>query len=200
MALWVGALGAVSFVLVFLIDGASRPGYAPTRHPVSALALGSRGGIQTANFLISGSAITAGAVGVLAEGPNALLGVVLAVFGLGLVASGVFRMDPMLGYPPGAPTGIPEQHSTAHRIHDLAGAVVFLSLPVSAAISAFTLPTTPWRVVSGGVAVTLFLGLGQFGRAWEQVSPRIGLIQRAMIIPGWGWLAALFTALALGLI
>ncbi|WP_327037654.1 DUF998 domain-containing protein [Micromonospora maris] len=114
-------------------------------------------------------------------------------------ASGVFRMDPMLGYPPGAPAGIPEQHSTAHRVHDIAGAVVFLSLPLAAAISAFTLSATSWRVASGCVAVALFLGLGQFGRAWEHVSPRIGLVQRAVIIPGWGWLAALFAALALGL-
>ncbi|MEV6694830.1 DUF998 domain-containing protein [Micromonospora sp. NPDC051196] len=199
MGLWVGAAGAALFVLVFLIDGGSRPDYAPVRHPVSALALGRRGWIQTANFLVCGSAITAGALAVVIEGPNALLGVVLIIFGLGLVASGVFRMDPMLGYPPGAPTGIPEQHSIGHRLHDVAGAVVFLSLPLSATISAFTLPATPWRVASGCLAVALFLGLGQFGRAWEQVSPRIGLIQRAMIIPGWGWLAALFTALALGL-
>ncbi|RUL90167.1 DUF998 domain-containing protein [Verrucosispora sp. FIM060022] len=199
MVLWAGAAAAVLFVLVFLVDGGSRPHYASARHPVSALALGSRGWIQTANFVVCGSAITAGAVAVIVEGPSVLLGVVLSIFGLGLVASGVFRMDPMLGYPPGAPAGIPEQHSTAHRVHDIAGAVVFLSLPLAAAISALALSATSWRVASGCVAVGLFLGLGQFGRAWERVSPRIGLIQRAVIIPGWGWLAALFTALALGL-
>ncbi|MDG4798428.1 DUF998 domain-containing protein [Micromonospora sp. WMMD1082] len=199
MVLWAGAAGAALFVLVFLVDGGSRPHYSAVRHPISALALGRRGWVQTANFVVSGSAITAGALGVVVEGPSVLVGVVLTVFGLGLVASGVFRMDPMLGYPPGAPAGIPEQHSTPHRIHDIAGAVVFLSLPLAAAVGTFTLPGTPWKIISGVVAVALFLGFGRFGTAWEEVSPRIGLVQRAVVIPGWGWLAALFTALALGL-
>ncbi|WFE48070.1 DUF998 domain-containing protein [Verrucosispora sp. WMMD1129] len=199
MALWVGAIGAVLFVLVFLADGWSRPDYASARHPISALALGRRGWIQTTNFVVSGSAITVGAVGVLLDGPSVLLGVVLTVFGLALVASGLFRMDPMLGYPPGAPAGIPEEHSAQHRLHDFAGAVVFLSLPLAVAIGAFTLPGTSWRIVSAGLAVALFVGFGWFGRAWEEVSPRLGLIQRAIVIPGWGWLAALFTAQALGL-
>ncbi|MEV2240637.1 DUF998 domain-containing protein [Micromonospora sp. NPDC049891] len=199
MAFWAGTVGAVLFVLVFLIDGWSRPGYAPARHPISALALGRRGWIQTTNFIVSGSAITVGAVGTVLDGPGILLGALLAVFGLSLVASGVFRMDPMLGYPPGAPAGTPEEHSAQHRLHDLAGAVVFLSLPLAAAIGIFTLPGTTWRIVSAGVAVALFVGLGWFSRAWEDVSPRLGLIQRAVVIIGWGWLAALFTAQALGL-
>ncbi|MFF0717170.1 DUF998 domain-containing protein [Micromonospora sp. NPDC003816] len=199
MIFWVGGAGAVLFVLVFLIDGWSRPHYAPVRHPVSALALGGRGWIQTANFLVSGSAITVGALGVVVEGPSVPVGVVLTVFGLGIVASGVFRMDPMLGYPPDAPAGIPEGHSAQHRLHDLAGAVVFLSLPLSAAVGAFTLPGASWRITSACFALALFFGFSRFGRAWDEVSPRLGLVQRAIIIPGWGWLAALFTALALGL-
>ncbi|GIJ12692.1 DUF998 domain-containing protein [Micromonospora andamanensis] len=197
MTLWMGAAGAALFVLVFLVDGGSRPDYSPVRHPVSALALGRRGWIQTANFIVAGTAITVASLELVVAGPGVLIGVVLTVFGLSLVASGVFPMDPMLGYPPGAPTGIPEQHSTAHRRHDLAGAVVFLSLPVAAAAGAFTLPGMAWRVVSGGVALALFIGFGWFGRAWEQTSPRLGLIQRAVIVTGWGWLAALFTWLAL---
>ncbi|MEG3635467.1 DUF998 domain-containing protein [Micromonospora palythoicola] len=198
MALWVGAAGALLFVLVFLVDGGSRPGYSSARQPISALALGRRGWIQTTNFIVTGSAITLGAVELVLDGPSILLGVALTGFGLGLVASGVFRMDPMLGYPPGAPVGIPERHSVQHRRHDLAGAVVFLSLPLAAAIGAFTLPSTPWRIVSAGLAIALLAGFGWFGRAWEQVSPRLGLIQRAVVVPGWGWLAALFTAQALG--
>ncbi|WP_373307507.1 DUF998 domain-containing protein [Micromonospora lutea] len=86
-----------------------------------------------------------------------------------------------------------------HRLHDLAGAAVFLSLPLAAATGTFTLSWTWWRIVSGGVAVALFVGFGWFGRAWEDVSPRLGLIQRAVVITGWAWLTALFTAQALGL-
>ncbi|MGC5054195.1 DUF998 domain-containing protein [Micromonospora sp. DT48] len=199
MTLWTGAAGAVLFVLVFLIDGGSRKHYSSVRHPISALALGRRGWIQTTNFLVSGAAITVGAVGTVADGPSVLLGGVLAVFGLGLVASGVFRMDPMLGYPPGAPPGIPEESSVGHRVHDFAGAVVFLALPLAAAIATFTLPGTWWRTGSASVAVALFVGIGWFGRAWEETSPHLGLIQRAVVITGWAWLTAFFTAQALGL-
>lgn len=197
MVYWAGAAGAVVFVLVFLIDGWSRPDYSPARLPISALALGGRGWIQAANFVVSGSAITVGALGVVFAGPSVLIGVVLAIFGLGLVASGVFPMDPMLGYPPGAPAGIPEEHSARHRLHDLAGAVVFLSLPLAAAVGAVTLPGMPWKIVSGCLAVVLIFGIGRFTRAWEAASPRLGHIQRAIVIPGWIWLAALFSSLAL---
>lgn len=53
--LWAGAVGALLFPVVFLIDGWTRPQYRPMYHPVSALALGRRGWIQTTNFVLSGT-------------------------------------------------------------------------------------------------------------------------------------------------
>ncbi|WP_255375580.1 DUF998 domain-containing protein [Saccharomonospora sp. CUA-673] len=189
---WLGVGGAVLFVVVFVVDGWTRPGYSAVRHPVSALALGRRGWVQTANFLLCGAAVTVGAVDLSITGPSTPLGIVLVVFGLGLVASGVFPMDPMLGYPPGAPTGIPAEHTVRHRLHDHAGAVVFFSLPAATAIGALTLPDLAWQLVSGAAAIALFTATSRFAKAWEARSARIGLIQRAVIIPGWAWLAAVF--------
>ena len=57
---WIGAGGAVLFVLVLLVDGWTRPGYSPVRQPVSALALGPRGWIQAASFMVCGAAIALG--------------------------------------------------------------------------------------------------------------------------------------------
>ena len=51
------------FTAVFLLEGAVRDGYRPLRHPVSSLALGSRGWIQAGNFAVAGTSILAGAVG-----------------------------------------------------------------------------------------------------------------------------------------
>ena len=193
--LWTGALGSWLFVVTFLIDGATRPGYSPVRHPVSALALGPRGGIQTANFVVCGLAITTGA---LALAPTyVLLGVAVGVFGLALVASGVFRMDPMRGYPPGTPDGTPETTTRRHDLHDHAGAVVFLALPVAAAIAAFTLADTGWRWHSGVTAALLLAGFGAFGTAWENDDPRAGLVQRVVIGVGWLWLGLVFAHIAL---
>lgn len=191
-----GACGAALFVVVLLVDGATRTGYSPIYHPVSALALGRRGWIQTANFLVSGAAITVGAVGALvdrapAAGPI-LLGITLAVFGVAVIASGIFRMDAQRGYPPGSVDGDPATFSLRHRLHDHAGAVVFLALPVASAIGVFALSDVRWKVVSALAAVGLLYASGAFGKAWERDDTRTGLIQRAYIVPGWLWVAAVF--------
>ncbi|WP_026402526.1 DUF998 domain-containing protein [Actinomadura rifamycini] len=190
--LWAGAAGAWGFVAVFLLDGWTRPGYRPVRHPVSALALGPRGWVQTANFAVCGALITAGGVAVAGPLDSAVLAGAIAVFGASLVASGVFPMDAMRGYPPGAPDGTPAETSLRHRLHDHAGAVVFGSLPVAAAVAAFAVPDPAWRWYSGVTAVLFTAGFGAFGHAWETDSARAGLVQRATIIVGWLWLGLLF--------
>jgi len=167
------------------------------RQPVSALALGPRGWVQTTNFLLCGAAIATGAVAVGAALGNTLLAVAIGVFGLALIASGVFPMDPMRGYPPGTPDGTPAGTSRPHRLHDAAGIVVFGSLPVAAAIAALALHDPVWRWWSGLTAIAMTAGFIIFGQAWEEDAPRAGLVQRAVIIPGWSWLGALFAHAAL---
>jgi hypothetical protein len=193
---WIGAAGSVLFVSVFLADGWTRPGYSPSRQPVSALALGPRGWVQTSNFLVCGVAVTIGGWGLVVSAPDvlpgSLLGFTVIVLGLGLVASGIFPMDPMRGYPPGTPDGDPESFSNRHTWHDHAGMVVFLALPAAAAVAAFGLPDALGRTVSGLAAAGLFLGFGAFGTAWENDSPRAGLVQRAVLVPGCLWIAVLF--------
>src|SRR5690625_2996345 len=177
MAHAIGAAGAILFVVTFLLDGLTRPEYSSVRQPVSALALGGRGWIQTLNFLIHGAAIAIG--GIAMTGDNLLLGMMLGIFGLGLVASGLFRMDPMRGHPPGTPEDDPEEYTGRHKLHDHAGAVVFFSLPVTAAVAAFLMPGVIWTIVSGVVAVVLIFTADAFGKAWERDAPKAGLTQRA---------------------
>ena len=193
MPYWVGAAGAVLFVAVFTLDGMTRPGYSPSRHTVSALALGPRGWLQRANFVIGGAAITGAAVTLLTSGEHRMLGLVLTMFGLGLVVS-VVPMDPMRGYPPGTPEGDPEEFSTAHAVHDGAGMLVFFALPVIAGVSAFALPGIVWTVVGLLVAVILLAGLAAFDRAWREDSPTTGTAQRSALVPGLLWVAVIFLA------
>ncbi|WP_275002944.1 DUF998 domain-containing protein [Promicromonospora iranensis] len=190
--LWSGALGSWLFIVTFLLDGWTRPGYRPVRHPVSALSLGSRGWIQTANFIVCGLAITAGAVGLASALDSVLLALVVAVFGIALVASGVFPMDPMRAYPPGTPNETPTEVSKRHTWHDWAGMVVFGAIPVAAIVAALTLPEAGWAWYSGLTAVAAGAGFMVFGQAWEEDHPRTGLVQRATIIVGWIWLGLLF--------
>lgn len=198
--LWTGAAGALLFPAVFLLDGWSRPGYRPLYHPVSALALGSRGWVQTVNFVLCGAAVTAGAVAIGPALGSVLLALVIGGFGLALVASGVFPMDPMRGYPSGTREDDPDEFSLRHTLHDLAGMFVFGLAPVAAVVAAFVVPGAGWTTYSVLAAAAGIIGFVMFGQAWEQDRPRTGLIQRLTIIISWVWLALLFLRGAQGLL
>ena len=58
-----GAIAGLLFVLVFLLEGATRADYDPLRHPVSSLALGDYGWVQSANFVVAGLLTLAFSVG-----------------------------------------------------------------------------------------------------------------------------------------
>lgn len=193
--LWIGAIGSSGFLVVVLVEGWIRPGYSPVRHPVSALALSRRGWIQMANFAVAGIAITAAAVGLLLQGTGLILALSIIVFGAALACS-AFPMDPSRGYPPGAPADDPARPSWNHRIHDLAGAVVFFSLPVVALVAVFALPAWWMKLIAGAMVAWLCVAIYLWDQAWETDSPRTGLAQRAFIVPGWLWLASMFLVLA----
>lgn len=184
-----GVIGAVLFVVTFIIDGATRPGYRPAYHVVSALALGSRGWIQTTNFIVVGSMMTLAAIGSFSALSGWIGQVLFVVYGVALLASGLFSMDPIRGYPPGTPEGTPETSSRTNDIHNSLGGLVFLSITATAAAFAFQLSETPWVVYSAVTAVAVLVLIGAFGRAWNADSPRSGLIQKVMIVVGWTWVA-----------
>jgi hypothetical protein len=202
-----GAIGPPLFVLVFLIEGATRPGYNPWRHFVSQLSTGEGGWLQVANFLVYGLLACCFAVGlrrVLRSGRGATWGpLLLGVYGLGLIVAGVFATDPALGYPPGAPLG---RAQTLHgTVHGLAGLVVFSSLPAACLVLAGRFAGDPqWRgwapysILTGAVMVAFFVA----STASSVLDARgilpdapTGLLQRVAIILGWGWVALLATRL-----
>jgi hypothetical membrane protein len=186
-----GILGATMFVVTFTIDGATRPQYSPTRHVVSALALGPRGWLQGTNFLVCGTLIVASSVGVYLAVDSPWFPLLIGVFGVSLALSGVWKMDPVRGYPPGTPDTTPSEPSRAHKLHDLAGIGVFVSLPAAAIIAAFTLDDSGWSLYSWTTGAALVLLLVTFVKTWESDSRRVGLVQRTMILVGWTWLALL---------
>src|SRR4051794_10136789 len=84
-----GVIGPLLFIVVFLIEGATRAGYNAFRYPVSSLSIGNFGWIQAANFLMSGALIFAFAFGVR----HALRGSKGGVWGpllIGLAGLGLF--------------------------------------------------------------------------------------------------------------
>ncbi|TCO58639.1 DUF998 domain-containing protein [Actinocrispum wychmicini] len=119
------AVAAPVWTVVSLAQAATREGFDITRHPLSALSNGEFGWLQILNFLVCGVLTVVGSVGlrrvVGGWAPRLVL-----VNGIGMVAAGLFTMDPGGGFPVGAPD-VPTLtwHSYGHM---LAGTVAFGAL------------------------------------------------------------------------
>ncbi len=192
-----GVLGPLLFIAVFSIEGALRPDYTPWRHYISALSLGERGWVQITNFLICGALIFGFAIGlrrVLQSGKGSTWGpILLGTIGLGLIGSGIFVMDPDLGYPPGAPTT-----QTVHgTIHLLLGAVVFSALPAVCFMLARRFAADPawrgWTLYSlvNGVLLIVFIIAQKIAALSTDPTAPIGLLQRLALIAGFAWISLL---------
>ena len=181
---------AVVFVAVVLIEGALRPGYDPTYHTGSELSLGDRGWIQIANFLLTGTGMFAFAVGVNRTLNTAVGAVLLATFGLGAIASGVFVTDPIRGYPPGAPTGTRAEVTWHHKLHDAVAPPMFLAI-FGACLTLAGRLEGPWRlytVLTAIVGLALTIGTAL---AFKRDAAYTGLVQRALLLVYWSWIVLL---------
>ncbi len=191
-----GAAAGPAFVAVFLLEGAVRDGYRPLRHPVSSLALGSRGWIQAGNFTVAGTLFMAGAAG-LARARDPAVGsraasALIGAAGAGLIGAALFPTDPVSGYPPGTPDAI-AQPSRTGIAHNLAAFPVFAGLPAAALACSWRC----WRAgghrfglysagTAAGMLTTTALAVAGFGQAPRLVS-FAGLFQRAtssLALPG----------------
>lgn len=194
-----GVAAGPVFVAVFLLEGAVRDGYRPLRHPVSSLALGSRGWIQAGNFAVAGTLFLAGAAGLARAGDAATsraAPALISAAGAGLIASAAFTTDPVSGYPPGTPDALAEP-SRIGTAHNMAAVPVFLGLPAAALACGWRSWQAGQRrfgLYSAGTAATMLAAMALAGAGFGQ-SPRLvnvgGLCQRASIITGFTWLTAL---------
>ena len=105
-----GPIGSMLFIIVFLIEGATREGYSPFRFPISSLSIGDLGWIQITNFIISGSLIFLFAFGLrnalLPSKDSKWIPRLIGAVGLGLIGAGIFSSDPVFGYPMTEPLAI----------------------------------------------------------------------------------------------
>jgi Protein of unknown function (DUF998) len=189
------------FVTAFLIQGATREGYRPSRHPVSSLALGPRGWVQAANFAVTGTLVLVGTAGLWRARNPALSTragqVLIGAAGAGIIGAAVFATDPVSGYPPGTPDTLSAPSRTG-MVHNLAAVPVFAGLPAAAFSCAWQSARSRQRgfgLYSAATATTILATTALAGAGFSQ-SPRLvnraGLFQRASIMTGFGWLTALF--------
>ena len=124
-----GVLAGPLFVTVTAIGIVSREGFDLRRNGISQLSLGDRGWIQIANFVVAGLLSIAFAVGArraLQPGIGAVAApVLISGYGLGLVATGLFLVDPGVGFPPGTPDALPDRLSWHGAVHAVAPPFAF---------------------------------------------------------------------------
>ncbi len=191
-----GVVAGPLFVTVFVVEGTKRRDYSPMQQPVSALALGPRGFVQTANFVVAGTLYVAGSRGLSRAGSanSRLVPALIGAAGIGLLAAALFPTDPVPGYPPGSDTSPPRQTTTG-MLHNLASVPVFLGLSASAALSAINAIRrgehrwTAYSAASGATMLTTTVVAGAgFGQAPRLVDVA-GLFQRVSIITGFSWVS-----------
>jgi hypothetical membrane protein len=189
-----GAIGPLLFIVVILIEGATRPHYSAWQNAASSLSLGEGGWMQITNFIVCGALVLGFAIGlrrVLRTGRGSTWGpILLGIVGLCQIGAGIFVTDPGLGYPPGA-SSTPSVHGTLHNLLSLIGfasliAVCFVLARRDAADPtrrgwAFYSVATGTLVAVFFVATTVAVLLG--GPA--------GLMQLIFVILGWGWISLL---------
>ncbi len=202
LAVWAGLVGPALFVAVFSLEGWLRPGYDPRSMFVSELALGPRGWVQAANFLIYGALLVVFAYAVAAafrQGKASRGGpLLLAVLGLCLIASAFFVMDPA-----GTPR---EQMSLSGRLHNGFGALFFSLSPVTCLVFWRRFRADPeWRFLQGWtlaaaavmIAMVAIMAVGptQPPAAPNAINAWIGVVQRTALIANAAWQFAFALAL-----
>lgn len=196
-----GVIGPLLFVLVFLIEGATRPGYSAWRHAVSQLSLGDSGWINSLNIVVCGGFLLCFAIGLwmaLRSGKGSVWGPRLTgLCGVLFIIIGIFPINSGLGYPPGvAPT-----YGLAGLIHAIAVTIFFGCLCALCFVLARYREDDPaWKGwapysrITGVLAPLCYVAASALTTLdMTGILPNApgGLVQRIAIISGFGWLMLL---------
>jgi hypothetical membrane protein len=192
-----GVVAGPIFVVTVIAQALTRDGFDLGRHPASMLSLGELGWIQVSNFVVTGLLTVAFAFAAsrsLRDGPGARLGPILvAAFGVGLVAAGVFVGDPAFGFPPGAPDGVPDTLSLHAVLHGVGFTIAFLSVSAACLVFARRFLAggerrwAAYSIATAAIATTLSMIPGQDGASVRYFIASILV---------WAWVSALAVKLS----
>jgi hypothetical membrane protein len=123
-----GILAGPLYVCVSLAQALTRDGFDLSKHAWSLLSNGSLGWIQIMNFVVAGLATVAAAVGLRRALDRRLAPMLIAAYGVSLIAAGIFRADPAQGFPVGTPETTPiSWHGTLHFVVGGAGFICLIA-------------------------------------------------------------------------
>jgi hypothetical protein len=182
------------YVLVSLAQAVIRDGFDLGRHDWSLLANGTAGWVQVANLVLTGLMVVAAAIGyrrVLRGGVGQRwVPPLLATHGIGLVGAGIFRADPMAGFPAGTPDGPPLAFTVHGMLHVVCAGIGFLALILATFVLAkrFGREGRHGRARVSVVTGVAFLA-GFMGIASGSGTPTVVLTFTAAVLLVYGWLS-----------
>jgi Na+-driven multidrug efflux pump len=110
----------------------------------------------------------------------------LGGFGVAMIAAAVFPADPVDGFPPGTPEGIPTSISTTGLIHFVAGALGFVFLAISCFSAARAMSR---RHVSPLARLSMFSGVAVVLGFFGGIALPLGVLGIWFaVVVGWAWL------------
>ena len=184
-----GVIAGPLYLAAGLAQAFLRQGFDLTRHPLSVLANGPGGWVQTINFLVTGALVLAASLGlrrVLGSRAHLMAGF-LGAFGLAMIVAAIFPADAVDGFPPGTAAGPPSSISPTGLVHFASGALGFLCLALSSLLG--------WRILAQR---------GEAGLGWLSLATGAGVLSGfvgGMVLPigilgiwfavvaGWVWLS-----------
>ncbi|GAA0995255.1 hypothetical protein GCM10009555_089090 [Acrocarpospora macrocephala] len=184
-----GVLAGPLYMTVSLAQALTRAGFDLTRHPWSFLSNGDLGWIQITNFVLTGLATLAAAIGIGRAIGSPWTTRLIAVYGLSLIGAGIFRADPAMGFPVGTPEG-PGVVTWQGTMHFVCGGIGFTCLIVACLIMARRFAgesRTGWAAYTGASGVLFAAAFAAVssggGAAWSNLT----FVAGVLII--WTWLS-----------
>lgn len=184
-ALVAGVAAGPLFVTTIVAQAISHPDFDLAEHPLSLLALGSNGWIQTANFIVCGAAFV---LATLAERRttrqlSTWTGRMMVTFGGALITAGLIPADPWHGYPVGAAESV-TWHGVMHNIAPAVAGIALVIAAISTARAARRAGHSTWAAISMATGVG-YLVLSVVGSATGDL--RVAFAAGAAI---WCWASA----------
>jgi len=197
-----GTVAGLFFTFSWIIQEAFRESYNSMMIPISSLAIGSLGWVQTATFLISGALIILFTYGLWKISKNEYKGVskwgpiLILICGIGLIGAGCFTTDPMNGYPEGTPI-VNDNPSFSSVMHQLFSSFLFFGLPIACFIfgnyfaAKKELKWMIYSFLSGILFLAVFLLTSMGFSQLSGLQFFAGLLQRITLTIGFLWMILL---------
>lgn len=184
-----GVVAGPFYLVSGVILALTRDGFDLTRHALSLLTVGEGGWLQVLNFVLTGTMVIIAGWGLLRaiKGPGRGSGVAVIVAGAAIVLAGVFRPDPVAGFPAGSEATV----RLSGILHLALGSVEFIAFAVAAFLLARCYVSRSvrgqalWSRIARVVIVVAFAG----GAALSAGPAGIALLWLA-VVTGFAWLAS----------